>query len=116
MALPAQKDPDLPDVWLLGLWLALSVFWFFICQGYTPPAHVAYWRETTTIAAGLGLGFTVLLGFTRPAGWLAFLSMVALIYSMPAIGSDSICLFFWIAYYFTVVFSAGNSLTLRKMV
>lgn len=115
MAGAAKEDTDLPDAWLLGLWLILSFMWFLVSHGYTPTDHVAYWRESTSVAALLGLLFTVLLGFARPAGWLGFLSMAGLIYFLPEALSGNLSTFFWVAYYFTVVFCAGSSLTLRKM-
>lgn len=115
MASPPENDPDLPDFWLLWLWLAGSVFWFYFVHDYTPSTHAAYWRETTVTAAIVSMFFTFLAGFVRPAGWVAITTMVGLWAVMPTIEALSLCVYFWVSYYFTLVFSFGRSLTLRKM-
>ena len=115
MATPQDKDPDLPDLWLFWLWLAGSVFWFFLVHDYTPATHAAYWRETTVTAATVSMIFTVLAGFVRPAGWLAVITMGSLMAVMPTVEASSLCAYFWVSWYFTLVFSFGRTLTLRKM-
>lgn len=114
MAAP-KHDPDLPDAWLLWLWLAGSVFWYYTVRDYVPSTHPAYWRETTVTATAVSMLFTGMAGLARPAGWLAILTMICLGCVMPTIEAPSLSTYFWISYYFTLVFSVGSTLTLRKM-
>lgn len=110
-----KHELEFKDGWLVWVFLVGIPCFFVLTLGATPSSHGAFIRETSALAVMLSFVFTVLAGFARPAGWLAFFGIMAACYLLPHIRATNLQLYFVIANYFTLFYSLGDRLTLGKM-
>lgn len=106
---------DLKDGWLLALFCVPLPVLFLVGMSDLPSQHGAFWRESAAFAVLTSFCLTVVVGMSRPAGWMAFFGIMALNYYLPHLGSTNLQIYFLVASYFTLFFSGGARLTLHKI-